>query len=218
MLDRFTWFKQAAYRWDGEGVTVYIDPWGVPEEAPEADAVFITHAHDDHFRPDEIRRIQKSETQIVAPHDIAAELTGNVQIVAPGDVVEAAGIKAQAVPAYNLVEERLDKHPKSKGWVGYVLQLGDATYYHAGDTDHLPELEALDPQVAFVPIGGTYTMDASEAAGFVRAMAPGLAVPMHYGYVVGTTADAERFREESDPVPVQILTPQEPFPPEPVDE
>jgi L-ascorbate metabolism protein UlaG (beta-lactamase superfamily) len=218
MLDRFTWFKQAAYRWDGDGVTVYIDPWGVPEGAPEADAIFITHAHDDHFQPDEIRRLQKSETQIVAPRDIAAELGGNVQAVAPGDTIEAGGIKAQAVPAYNIAEERLDKHPKAKGWVGYVLQLGDASYYHAGDTDHLPELESLGAQVAFVPIGGTYTMDVPEAASLVRAMSPQLAVPMHYGYIVGTVEDAERFRTEADPVRVEILTPVEPFPSEPKDE
>ena len=217
MLDRFTWFKQAAYRWDGDGVAVYIDPWGVPEGAPEADAIFITHAHDDHFRPEEIQRLQKSDTQIVAPRDVAAELSGNVQAVAPGDSVEAAGVKAQAVPAYNIVEERLDMHPKANGWVGYVLQLGDASYYHAGDTDHLPELESLDAQAAFVPIGGTYTMDVSQAAGLVRAMSPQLAVPMHYGYVVGTVEDAERFRTEAEPVPVQILTPEEPFPPEPID-
>jgi L-ascorbate metabolism protein UlaG (beta-lactamase superfamily) len=214
MLERFTWFKQAAYRWDGD-VTVYIDPWGVPEGAPEADAIFITHAHDDHFQPDEIRRLQKAETQLVAPRDIAAELSGNVQAVAPGDAIEAAGIKVQAVPAYNIVEERLEMHPKSNGWVGYLLQLGDTSYYHAGDTDHLPELESLDAQVAFVPIGGTYTMDVPQAAGFVRAMSPQLAVPMHYGFVVGTPQDAERFQAEADPVKVEILTPEEPFPAEP---
>lgn len=218
MLERFTWFKQAAYRWDGDGVSVYIDPWGVPEGAPQADAIFITHAHDDHFRPDEIERLQGPDTQIVAPRDIAAELSGNVQPVAPGDTFEAAGIKGQAVPAHNIVEERLDMHPKAKGWVGFVLQLGDASYYHAGDTDHLPELESLDAQVAFVPIGGTYTMDVPEAAGLVRAMSPQLAVPMHYGYIVGTVEDAERFRTEAAPVRVEILEPVEPFPPEPKDD
>jgi L-ascorbate metabolism protein UlaG (beta-lactamase superfamily) len=218
MLERFTWFKQAAYRWDGDGLVVYIDPWGVPEGAPEADAIFITHAHDDHFRPEEIKRLQKSDTQIVAPRDIAAEIGGNVQAVAPGDTIEAGGIKAQAVPAYNVAEDRLDKHPKSNGWVGYVLQLGDTSYYHAGDTDHLPELESLDTQVAFVPIGGTYTMDVPEAAALVRAMSPQLAVPMHYGYVVGTVEDAQRFRAEAGPVNVEILDPVEPFPPEPIDE
>src|SRR5688572_23492046 len=218
MLERFTWFKQSAYRWDGDGITVYIDPWGVPEGAPEADAIFITHAHDDHFQPDEVKRLTGKDTQIVAPRDIAAELSGNVQAVAPGDTVEAAGIKGQAVPAYNIAEERLQMHPKENGWVGYLLNLGDATYYHAGDTDHVPELETIDPTVAFVPIGGTYTMDVPEAVGLVKAMSPQLAVPMHYGFIVGTTDDAERFRKEADPIKVEILTPQEPFPPEPKDD
>ena len=211
MIERFTWFKQSAYRWDGDGVTVYIDPWGVPEGAPEADAIFITHAHDDHFQPEEIQRLTKKETQIVAPRDIAADLSGNVQAVSPGDTVEAGGIKAEAVPAYNIAEDRLDKHPKENGWVGYVLQLGDAICYHAGDTDHLTELETISPQVAFVPIGGTFTMDASEAAGLIRAMSPQLAVPMHYGFIVGTPADADRFRTEAEPVKVEILEPQVPF-------
>jgi L-ascorbate metabolism protein UlaG (beta-lactamase superfamily) len=211
MLERFTWFKQSAYRWDGDGATVYIDPWGVPEGAPEADVIFITHAHDDHFQPEEIRRLTKKDTQIVAPRDIAAELSGNVQPVAPGDTVEAGGIKGQAVPAYNIAEERLEMHPKANGWVGYVLQLGDTTYYHAGDTDHLTDLETISPQVAFVPIGGTFTMNASEAAGLIRIMSPQLAVPMHYGFVVGSPADAERFRQEADPVKVEILQPQVPF-------
>ena len=211
MIERFTWFKQSAYRWDGDDVTVYIDPWGVPEGAPEADAIFITHAHDDHFQPEEIQLLQGENTQIVAPRDIADELSGNVQPVAPGDTVEAAGVKAQAVPAYNIAEERLEMHPKDNGWVGYVLQLGDASYYHAGDTDHLTELETIAPQVAFVPIGGTFTMDASEAAGLIRAMSPQLAVPMHYGFIVGTPADAERFHDEAQPVKVEILEPQVPF-------
>jgi L-ascorbate metabolism protein UlaG (beta-lactamase superfamily) len=211
MLERFTWFKQSAYRWDGDGATVYIDPWGVPEGAPEADVIFITHAHDDHFQPEEIQRLTKKDTQIVAPRDIAAELSGNVRPVAPGDTVEASGIKGQAVPAYNIAEERLEMHPKANGWVGYVLQLGDTTYYHAGDTDHLTDLETISPQVAFVPIGGTFTMDASEAAGLIRIMSPQLAVPMHYGFVVGSPADAERFRQEADPVKVEILQPQVPF-------
>ena len=211
MIERFTWFKQSAYRWDGDGATVYIDPWGVPEGAPEADVIFITHAHDDHFLPEEIQRLTGKATQIVAPRDIAAELSGKVQPVSPGDTVEAGGIKGQAVPAYNIAEERLEMHPKENGWVGYLLQLGDTTYYHAGDTDHLTDLETISPQVAFVPVGGTFTMNASEAAGLVRIMSPQLAVPMHYGFVVGSPSDAERFRQEADPVKVEILKPQVPF-------
>ena len=211
MLERFTWLKNAAYRWDGDGITVYIDPWGVGEDPPEADVIFITHGHYDHYSPEDIERVRTANTQIVAPRETADELSGNVQAVAPGDTLEAGGIKAQAVPAYNIAEDRLDKHPKSNGWVGYILQLGDTSYYHAGDTDHISEIESVPAQVAFLPVGGTYTMDASEAAGLARKMSPRLAVPMHYGFVAGTPADGERFQEEADPVKVEILTPQNPF-------
>lgn len=211
MLDHLTWFKQAAFRWAGDDMTVYIDPWGVPDDAPPADAIFITHAHDDHFRPEEIERLRTPDTAIVAPYDIARELAGNVQPVAPGDVVDAAGVKALAVPAYNVVEERLAKHPRERGWVGYMLELDGTSYYHAGDTDHLPELESLGPDVAFLPIGGTFTMDPSEAAALARAMSPGVAVPMHYGYIVGSPSDADRFRSEASPVPVEVLTPVQTF-------
>lgn len=210
MLDRFTWFRQSAFRWEGDGFVLYIDPWGVTGDVP-ADAILITHAHFDHFQPDEIARVRKQGTRILAPADVASELSGDVTPVAPGQSHELAGVKIQTVPAYNVAPKRLDMHPKAKNWVGYVLELGGATYYHAGDTDHLPELESVRTDVAFVPIGGTYTMDAHEAGGLVRAMSPQLAVPMHFGFVVGSPSDADTFRKEAAPVPVQVLTPTNGF-------
>jgi L-ascorbate metabolism protein UlaG (beta-lactamase superfamily) len=209
MLERFTWFRQSAYRWDGDGLTVYIDPWEA--EGPPADLILLTHAHEDHFQPEEIERLRKDGTRIVAPHDIARELSGDVTAVAPGDSVEASGVKIQAVPAYNIVEDRLDKHPKANNWVGYLLTLGEHTYYHAGDTDHLPELESIRTNVAFLPIGGFYTMDPDEAAGLARAMGPELAVPMHYGFIVGSPSFADQFARAAAPVQVQILDPVRPF-------
>jgi L-ascorbate metabolism protein UlaG (beta-lactamase superfamily) len=209
MLERFTWFRQSAYRWDGDSLTVYIDPWEA--EGPPADLILLTHAHDDHFQPEEIERLRKDGTRIVAPHDIARELSGEVTPVAPGDSLEISGVKIQAVPAYNIVEERLDKHPKANNWVGYLLTLGEHTYYHAGDTDHLPELESIQTNVAFLPIGGFYTMDPDEAGGLARAMEPGLAVPMHYGFLIGSPAFADQFARAAAPVPVQTLDPVRPF-------
>ncbi len=210
MLDRFTWFRQSAYLWRGDDLTVYIDPWMVTTDDP-ADAVFITHAHYDHFQHDDIEKVRKTGTKIVAPHDIARELSGDVTPVRPGDSLDVAGIKVQVVPAYNVVKERLQAHPKENNWVGYILTLGTNTYYHAGDTDHIPELESVRADVAFLPIGGTYTMDPGEAAGLAKAISPHLAVPMHYGFVVGSPSDAERFAKEADPVKVQTLTPVHPF-------
>jgi L-ascorbate metabolism protein UlaG (beta-lactamase superfamily) len=210
MLDRFIWFRQSAYLWRGDGLTVYIDPWMVTTDDP-ADVIFITHAHFDHYQPDDIEKIRKDGTKIVAPHDIARELSGDVTPVSPGDSLNVAGIDVQAVPAYNVVKERLQAHPKENNWVGYLLSLGSNSYYHAGDTDHIPELESVRADVAFLPIGGTYTMDPGEAAGLAKAINPQIAVPMHYGFVVGSPSDAERFAKEADPVKVETLTPVHPF-------
>ena len=212
MLDRFTWYQQSAYLWRGDPLNVFIDPWGVTDEIP-ADVVFLTHAHEDHFSEEDLKKVGRRETIFVAPRNVAQELSGNVMPVAPGDAIEVAGIKVQAVPAYNVVESRLEMHPRANNWVGYILTLGDTTYYHAGDTDHAPELDDVKADVAFLPIGGTYTMDVVEAAAFAKVLQPQLAVPMHYGFFpgVGKEADGELFRRAADPVKVEVLSPENPF-------
>lgn len=213
MLERFTWFWQSGYRWAHEDLVVYIDPRNVPEEYEPADAIFITHAHFDHFSKEEIDQLRKDGTVVVAPRDVADELSGDVVPVAPGDRIDVKGIAGEALPAYNIVEGR-SGHPKENNWVGYFLELGEHTVYHAGDTDHLPDLERIRTNLALLPIGGGgFTMDAHEAAALAIAMGPDLAVPMHYGFVEGCDppASAETFRQEADPVKVEILEPRVPF-------
>lgn len=211
MLERITWFRQSALCWRDDELTVYIDPWGTGDDAGPADLILITHAHDDHFRPDEIERLRRHGTRIVAPRDVANMLTGDVTPVQPGQTHEVAGVSFTTVPAYNTREEALEFHPRANDWVGYVLQLGGVTYYHAGDTDHAAELDDIDADVAFLPVGGRYTMNVPEAAGLAKAMMPRLAVPMHYGFVVGSQGDGERFRDAAAPVAVELLTPVDPF-------
>jgi L-ascorbate metabolism protein UlaG (beta-lactamase superfamily) len=211
VLERFTWFRQSAMRYAANGLTLYIDPWGTAQDDPPADVILLTHAHFDHYQPHEIDRLRRHDTKLVAPKDVAGELSGDVTSVAPGETLEAAGVKIHTVPAYNIVEERLDMHPQAKGWVGYLIELEDRTYYHAGDTDALPELERLRTDVAMVPIGGTYTMDWREAAGFVKRMEPALAVPMHFGFVVCSPTHADYFKDEVSPIAVEVLHPTNPF-------
>lgn len=214
MLDSFTWYKQSAFRWKGERLVVYIDPWGLEGDLPPADVVLITHAHGDHYSNDDLKKVKAAKTVFVAPADVARELSGNVTVVRPGERVDAAGVKLETVPAYNIDPQRLQAHPKANNWVGYLMQLGGRTYYHAGDTDHLTELERIKTDVAFVPIGdGGFVMTVDEAAALVKAMKPKLAVPMHYGFYpgVGVEADGPRFKQAASGVEVQILKPVNAF-------
>src|SRR5437667_8237699 len=214
MLDTFTWYKQSTFRWKGEKLVVYIDSCGLTDDLPPADRLLITHAHGDHYAPDDITRVKRDKTVIVAPADVAKELSGNVKPVKPGDRVDVAGVKIEAVPAYTVDPARLQAHPKANNWVGYLMQLGGRTYYHAGDTDRLPELEKIRTDVAFVPIGdGGFVMTVDEAAGLVKAMKPKLAVPMHYGFYpgVGVASDGERFKKAAAGVEVTVMKPLNEF-------
>jgi L-ascorbate metabolism protein UlaG (beta-lactamase superfamily) len=211
VLEHVTWFRQAALCWQDAERTVYVDPWGTGVDPPPADLILITHAHFDHFRPDEIEKLRHPGTQLVAPLDVANELTGDVTPVRPGETHEVGGVRIATVPAYNTREEALGFHPKGNGWVGYVMELAGTTFYHAGDTDHAPELDDVRADVAFLPIGGHFTMDWMSAAGLAKAIEPSVAVPIHYGFVICSPSDGLRFRDAAAPVPVELIAPVDDF-------
>ncbi len=201
MIDNIHWLGHDSFRIDGD-VTIYIDPWKLTAGSPPADLILITHNHSDHFSPDDIAQIRGGDTELVAPAVVASKLTGPVHKVKAGDHLTVKGVEIQVLPAYNINKKY---HPQHAGHVGYVLTVGGQRIYHAGDTDAIPEMEGLRPDIALLPVSGTYVMDADEAVEAVKLLQPGLAIPMHYGAIVGSEADALRFQQLS-PAPVLILT------------
>ena len=189
MLENITRFKQSSIK-IRDCVVIYIDPWDVPDRE-KADIILITHTHFDHLSPQDITLLRKPDTLVCVPTG-AHEVEGKVKILRPGDFAEHRGVRIDAIPAYNIGKSF---HPKGNLWLGYVITIEGNRYYHAGDTDLIPEMKALkDIDVAFLPVGGTYTMNAQEAAQAANLIMPRLAIPIHYGDVVGSRADAEEFK------------------------
>ncbi len=183
------WYGQSAFRIQGPPV-VYVDPFELPAGVPPADVILITHAHFDHCSPADVAKIRGAATVVVGPAEVAAKLPPPVEVVSPGDTRTVLGVTVRAVPAYNTNKAF---HPKADGKVGFVITVGGVTYYHAGDTDAIAAMAGLKPDVALLPVGGTYTMNAQEAARAARSIRPKVAVPMHFGSVVGSDADGARF-------------------------
>ena len=167
----------------------------------KADILLISHEHSDHLSPEDIKRFSDANTTIVAPRICEPPLgqfTQEKKFVEPGAKLDLKGVKIEAVPAYNLNKYRSPGvvfHPRADGKVGYIVTLDGVRFYHAGDSDATPEMKALDVDVAFLPVSGTYVMTAEEAAEAAKSMKVKVAVPMHYQSIVGTRADAERFKK-----------------------
>ena len=190
---------QSSIRIQGEKV-VYFDPFKIDGEPHDADLIFITHDHFDHFSPEDIKNVMKADTVFVVPERMnesikeAAE-ENSVVCVTPGNEYQVCGLKFKTVPAYNRTKPF---HLKSNEWCGYVVEIDGLRYYVAGDTDSLEENRQISCDVALVPVGGTYTMDAQQAAELINKIRPRVAVPTHYGSIVGSAADGESFRKRVD--------------------
>ncbi len=202
MAENIFWLGHDSFRLKGEKV-IYIDPWKLAADAEKADVILVTHDHHDHFSQEDISKISKAETVVVAPQSVATKLGGKTLIVKPGDKLSAAGVAIEVTPAYNPNKKF---HPKSAGHVGYIVTLNGKRIYHTGDTDLIPEMAQIKADIALLPVSGTYVMTAKEAAEAANTIKPGLAIPMHYGDadVVGTRNDAEEFKRLAK-VPVEIL-------------
>lgn len=187
-VDSIHWLGHDSFRIDGPPV-VYIDPFRLAGSPPKADLILVTHDHFDHLSPDDIAMVRGPRTVVAGPREVAAKL-GGVEVIAAGETRVLAGVTVKALPAYNTNKTF---HPRADGKLGFAVTIGGMTVYHAGDTDVIPEMAGLAPDVALLPVSGTYVMTASEAAEAARAIGAKFAVPMHYGSIVGSDADAATF-------------------------
>jgi L-ascorbate metabolism protein UlaG (beta-lactamase superfamily) len=198
MTDNIEVFTQSSIRITGNGRTIYVDPYKMDEEPKNADFILITHDHYDHFSPEDIEKVANNRTILIVPQKMeakaqeAANLVGKILTVNPGIFQEVDGLEFETVPAYNVLKPY---HPKNAEWVGYLLRINGKRIYIAGDTDATKEAKAVKCSIALVPIGGTYTMDAKKAAELVNTIRPDVAIPTHYGSIVGKPEDGEVFAQ-----------------------
>ena len=207
LMKGITWLGHDGFRIEAGGKVIYVDPFKIAG-GPEADLILITHDHFDHNSPDDVAKVAGAGTVLVGPADVAAsyegspDFKGEVRTLSPGGKIEIDGVAVEGVTAYNTNKKF---HPKANRWLGYVIGIGGRRIYHAGDTDLIPEMSNLkDIDVALLPVSGTYVMTASEACEAARVIAPKVAVPMHWGEIVGGAADAEEFRRRA-PCEVVVL-------------
>jgi L-ascorbate metabolism protein UlaG (beta-lactamase superfamily) len=193
------WLGHAGFMFKAGDTVLYVDPYKV-SHGDKADLILITHDHYDHCDPSSLSTLRKDDTIVVAPKPCGEKIQG-IKSLKPGQKIEKKGVVIKAVPAYNLTKQF---HPHGRG-VGYVFSLAGKTIYHAGDTDSIPEMEGLgEIDLALLPVGGTYTMNAGEAAEAAGKIGAKITVPMHWGDIVGTRKDAEEFKRLAR-VRVEIL-------------
>ncbi|MFX0114480.1 MAG: MBL fold metallo-hydrolase [Candidatus Hodarchaeota archaeon] len=200
---KICWLGHDGFRWEGAGKVIIIDPFQLSEDPGKADIVIATHEHFDHCSPDDLPKVVGENTTIVAPpscKDQVEKLGATNVFLKPGDETEIAGIKIKAVPAYNINKFREPGqpfHPKEAEHIGVLVTFGDGTtFYHTGDSDHIPAMKSLGKvDVGFIPVSGTYVMTAEEAIEATADINPAIAIPMHFGSIVGDENMAKKFKE-----------------------
>ncbi|MEA2492103.1 MAG: hypothetical protein QOJ29_14 [Thermoleophilaceae bacterium] len=212
LLEEVEWLGHSGFRIAVGTASIYIDPYRVAAGEPKADLILISHQHYDHFSIQDLERLRKEDTFVIAPPAVAERLEGNVRSLREGEVVETNiyGVDVRAVPAYNTSKrdgEGRPFHPREAGCLGFEVNVRGERLYHAGDTDVIPEMDwVVGADVALLPVSGVHVMTALEAAEAARRIQPSVAVPMHWGGHVGSELDAQTFADAA-PVDVVIMHP-----------
>ena len=198
---KLTWLGHDGFRIQN-GQVLYIDPYEIESGGPKADIVLVSHEHGDHCSVEDLKKITGPNTVIVAHSQSRSELgkvrSKEVKIIKPNEKVTIGDFTIETVPAYNLNKFREPGkpfHPKQDGKLGFIVTVKGIRIYHAGDTDHIPEMKSIRTDIALLPVSGTYVMTAQEAAEAAASINPKVAVPMHYGAIVGNAKDAETFQK-----------------------
>lgn len=187
------WYGHDSFRINGSQTVVYVDPWKLPPNAPPADIILITHDHQDHCSPVDVAAISRPDTELVMPAACATLLpSAHQHLVVPGQTLTLRDINITTVPAYNTNKTF---HPRERHMVGYIISVDGQRIYHAGDTDRIPEMREFSVDTALLPVSGTYVMTAEEAAEAAIDLHPQIVIPMHYGRMIGTMDDVERFQK-----------------------
>lgn len=201
MLEDISVLCHSSIKFNKEKV-IYVDPYNIDDNYNNADIIFITHDHYDHYSEEDIAKIKKDNTIIIAPERLEEKILNfgfsknNIILVTPQQEYNVGEIKFATIPAYNNNKEY---HPKANNWVGYIIEINNVKYYIAGDTDFTEDNKKVQCDVALVPVGGKFTMDYKEAADLINKIKPKVAVPTHYGSLVGTKEDALSFSKLLNP-------------------
>ena len=199
-LSYITVNAQNSIRIDANGTIIYIDPYQIDEENHDADFIFITHDHYDHYSIESINKILQRETAFIVPIAMDKKVRKSTPVginnpVEPGKSYEVNGLSFETVAMYNKLKPF---HPKKSGWCGYIIDVSGTRIYIAGDIDDIDEAKAVKCDIAMIPIGGFYTMNYKEGAGLINTMKPQVAIPTHYGTAVGSPSDGESFAKLVD--------------------
>ncbi|NOX25615.1 MAG: MBL fold metallo-hydrolase [Deltaproteobacteria bacterium] len=195
ILKNLVWFGHSGFCLEAGGKTVYFDPFRLSGELKAADIILVSHEHYDHCSPEDIAKLLKPGTILITEPMAAAKLQDGLEtrIMRPGEHIQVGDIMVEAVPAYN-INKRF--HPRGNNWLGFVIDIAGVKIYHAGDTDYIPEMQGIDTDIALLPVSGIYVMTPREAAQAAIDIKPQVAIPMHYGSLVGDPAAGHEFKQE----------------------